>query len=706
MQQVLPQQEDIGLQHYFEVLWRRKWAIGVVFAIVFVLAVIGVFISKTTYTVHSKVAIRNSIYFRQSMLSFAQGTEAPTTTLSGTTYEEIINGLPFAQDVAKYLISEAITLDSMEIRGALRAEYQEPDLIRIHASHTDPNTAVILANAAADVFVETTKAYMRDELTKGKDSVEIMLEEARKECDDLEQQIADYRRQTGLVDVVSEMSTLSAKLAGFERARGDVITQLEVVQSTREELLVLAKVGASGQMYLSDPGIDEYRTLQTSVNEARIKYTENHPVLKNLTAELKSIEDRLRDTIARSGSNLTPEAFLTLKEELVTTEAEIARHQTAIKSWDRQIQEINDVLSAYPDRVATLTMMESKLDDARANAKTWTERLQDIDFKASKVPANAELVDRALIARPKLGKMTALILALLVSVMVGLGTGLIVEFADNAIRTPEEITLMGLGYLGSIVKLKDPTQPVFANGKPASQVAEDFTRIYSNIKFAEIESPFKSVLVTSARKNEGKSTTLVNLACAVAAAGKRVIIVDADMRNPTTQRMLGTHYNDGLTSVLAGEKTLEEALQPTDHPGLRLLPAGPLPPNPAELLHSQAMKDLIAEVETRADMVFFDAPPVLLVADAMLLAGEMDAAILVAESGGISRRLVQQVKESLDVAKARILGVILNKVQETGGSFYNYYYYYRGESQEEEEPSKSKVARLKDGLRKTMGGRS
>jgi capsular exopolysaccharide synthesis family protein len=145
----------------------------------------------------------------------------------------------------------------------------------------------------------------------------------------------------------------------------------------------------------------------------------------------------------------------------------------------------------------------------------------------------------------------------------------------------------------------------------------------------------------------------------------------------------------------------------TDHPGLRLLPAGPLPPNPAELLHSQPMKDLIAAVESRADMVFFDAPPVLLVADAMLLAGELDAAILVAESGGISRRLVQQVKESLGVAKARILGVILNKVQESGGSFYNYYYYYRGQSQEEEEaPTKSKVARLKDGLRKTMGGRS
>lgn len=706
MQQGLPQQEDIGLQHYFEVLWRRKWAIGVVFTIVFALAVIGVFLSKTTFTVHSKVAIRNSIYFRQSMLSFAQGTEAPTTTLSGTTYEELINGLPFAQEVDKYLISEALTLDSMQIRGALRAEYQEPDLIRIHASHIDPNTAVILANAAADVFVETTKAYMREELTKGKDSVEIMLAEARKEASDLEEQIADYRRQTGVVDVLSEMGTLSEKLSGFERARGDVITELEVTQAHREELMALAKVGAGGEMHLSDPGIDEYRTLQTSVNEARIKYTENHPVLKNLTAELQSIENRLRETIARSGSNLSPEAFLTLKEDLVETEATIAQKQTAIKSWDRQIDEINAVLAAYPDKVATLQMMESKLEDARANVKTWTDRLQDIDFKASKVPANAELVDRAVLPRPKLGKMTALILAFLVSVMVGLGTGLIVEFADNAIRTPEEITQMGLGYLGSIVKLKDPKLPVFAHGKPVSQVAEDFTRIYSNIKFAEIESPFKSVLVTSARKNEGKSTTLVNLACAVAAAGKRVIIVDADMRNPTAQRILGTHHNAGLTSVLAGEKTLEEALQTTDHPGLRILPAGPLPPNPAELLHSQAMKDLIAAVEARADMVFFDAPPVLLVADAMLLAGELDAAILVAESGGISRRLVQQVKESLGVAKARILGVILNKVQESGGSFYNYYYYYRGQDHEEDAPAKSKVARLKDGLRKTMGGRS
>src|SRR5262249_26820436 len=162
--------------------------------------------------------------------------------------------------------------------------------------------------------------------------------------------------------------------------------------------------------------------------------------------------------------------------------------------------------------------------------------------------------------------------------------------------------------------------------KATNQIAEAYTRVYSNIKFAEVENPFRSILITSARKGEGKSTTLVNLSCAIAAAGKRVIIVDTDLRNPTLQRILGTKYPAGVTPVLAGERTLDDVLKATAHPGVMLLPAGPIPPNPAELLHSNAMKEIIRELEKRADLVVFDSPPTLLVADAMLLAGELDAA--------------------------------------------------------------------------------
>ncbi|MFQ5700484.1 MAG: GumC family protein [Acidobacteriota bacterium] len=701
------QQEEIGLQHYFEILWRRKWPIGVVFTIMMTLSIIGILVTDTTYTVYSKVAIKNQMmYYRTSMLSFAPGTDAPATTLSGPTYEEIINGLPFAQRVSRQLLAEAIPLTALQVRSALRAEYQEPDLIRIHASSKDPDQAVALANVAADVFVEDTKTIMRDELMQGRESILASLEKSRQEAQSLEDQIADFRRSMGFIDIESEMAGLRDKIAAFERSRGEVITQLKVAEAHRAELLNLAKVGASGKLHLDDPGIEEYRKLQEAVAKARIKYTANHPTVRNLTVQIASIEGRLRTAIARSGSNLSPEAFLTLKEELAETEANIANLTTAIDSWTAQIEQVDERFKGYPDKQAKLDVLEAKLASARERFKIWQDRLGEIDFKASKVPANAELVDKALAPRPAMGKGTAAALALIVSLMVGLGVGLLVEFADTALRSPEEITgTIGLGYLGSVVRLKDPRQAVFTEGKPVHQVAETYTRVYSNIKFAEVENPFRSVLVTSARKGEGKSTILVHLATAVAAAGNRVIVVDTDMRNPSVQRLLGTKHHDGLTSVLAGNRKLDEVLRETPHPGLMVVPSGPIPPNPAELLHSQAMKDIIAALESRADIVFFDSPPALLVADAMLLGGELDAAIIVAESGGISRKAVLQVKETLQTAKARILGVILNKVEESAGSYYNYYSYYKSYREPEEEQPHHKVAWFK-GARTRTGQRS
>jgi len=705
------QQEEIGLQHYLEVFWRRRWAIFVVFVIVFSLSLIGIAVSHTTYKVHSKVAVKNQIYYRTPMLSFAPGTDAPATTLSGETYEDMINGLPFAQRVADALLKQGMPLDPLEVRASLKAEYQEPDLIKIYATSENPDRAVALANAAADVFVEDTKTYMRDELNKGRQSAMARQETAKNELADADADIAKFRREMGFVDIESEMQTLRDKIATFEQSRGEVITKLEIAQSQRQELLNMAKAGSAGDIYLNDPRLDDYRALQEKLSAARIKYTDDHPIVRNLSSQIRDIEDRLKETIARTGSNLTPEAFLTLKEQLATTEGEIANLQTAIQSWTRQIDEVQEKLESYPDKRVTLQNLQARAKAARDSYGTWTNRLEEIDFKSSQIPANAQLVDRAIVASPSISKVTSTILAFLISLMLALGTGFLIEFADTTLRTPEEVTnTLKLAYLGSIAKLKDPRQVVFSAGKPVNQVAESFTRVYSNIKFAEIESTFRTVLVTSARKGEGKSTTLVNLACAIAAAGKRVIIVDTDLRNPTAQRILGTKLTAGLTSVLAGEATLDEALKPAGHPGLTLLPTGPIPPNPAELLHSQAMKDLISQLKERADLVIFDSPPTLLVADAMLLAGELDAAIIVSESGGVSRRAVEQVKESLQVAKTRILGVILNKIQDTPGSYYNYYSYYQyyEEPQEEQTPAKG-VGWLKGGIgsiKKVMGGRS
>ncbi len=705
-------QEEIGLQHYLEIVWRRKWAIVVVFVGMITLSFIGIALSEPTYKAHSKVAVKNQYYYRPAIMSFAEGTEAPSTSLSGETYQEIINGLPFSITVQDHLLKQGHPMDSGQIHGALRAEYLEPDLIKIHATSKEPDKVLLIANAAAEVFVEYSKLSIREELRQGRQSAHERQEKARQEAQEAESQIAQFRQELGFIDIDSEMQLLRDKVAKFEESRGEVRTKLEVARAHRRELANLALSGSSGDLYLDDPRIEEYRQLQQAIIEARIKYTDDHPVLKNLVTQVRGIEGRLKEAIARTGSNLTPEAFLTLKEDLAKTEAEIADLQTEIDSWTGQIALVEEQLQSYPKKLGRLQELEAKATTAREMHKTWSGRLDDIDFKSSVVVGNAQIVDRALAAGPTLGKPTMAVLAFMVSLLMGLLAGFLVEFADTTLRSPEEITAtLNLGYLGSIVRLREPKVTVFQDGKAQHQAAEAYTRIYSNVKFAEVGSPIRSILVTSARKGEGKSTTLVNLACAIAAAGKRVIIVDADLRNPTTQRLLGVKHAFGLTSALAGEVTLDQAIKPTDHPGVSLLPSGPIPPNPAELLHSTAMKELIRLLETRADLVIFDSPPALLVADAMLLAGELNAAIIVAESGGISRRSVQEVKESLQLAKARILGVILNKVQESPGGYYNYYYsyyrYYRTPEEESEQPATAK-GWLKGGfenLRKTMGGR-
>jgi len=703
-------QEEIGLQHYLEVLWRRKLAIIAVFSIIWSLSLIGVALSKTKFKVQSLVAVKNQMYWRAPMLSFSQGTDEPDTTLSGEAYRDIINGLPFADKVAEALLKDGRPIESARVHSAIKAEYQEPDRIFINAVSEDPDEAIALANAAARVFVEDTKSTMATKLLNGRESALSFQAKARREVEDLEDQIAQFRHELGFIDINGQMTGLREKIAGFEAARGDVITKVEIADAHRKELLKLAKVGSEGGMTMDDPSIEDYRKLQQAVSDARLKYTESHPILINLSSEVRKIEDHLRDTISRTGANLTPEAFLTLKEDLVKTDEEIADLRTAIGSWTTQIDEVNTQLASYPEKLARLQALEARAQAAQDSYKHWSQNLEELEFKKSMVPGNASLVDLAVAPRPAISKLTSAILATLFALMLAIGTGLLAEFADTTLRTPEEITnTIGLGYLGSIVKLKEPRAVVFQDGKAINQVAEAYTRVYSNIKFAEVENPFRSVLVTSARKGEGKSTTLTNLACAIAAAGKRVIVVDTDLRNPTLQRILGTRFSAGITSVLAGEKTLDEALKPSGHPNMTLLPAGPIPPNPAELLHSKAMKEIIKELEARADLVIFDSPPTLLVADAMLLAGELDAAIIVAESGGVSRKAVQQVKESLQVAKARILGVILNKMMESPGAYYNYYSYYKYYKEPEEEKRPTAVGWIKGGIesiRKSRSGRA
>jgi len=674
-------QEELGLQHYTEVLWRRKWLILAVFIIVLSLSAIWISMAKPLYKVNSLVAVKSQLYYRAPMLSFAPGTDRPELSLHGESYVQIINGLPFAEKVANSLAAQSVPAQPEEVRSSVNAEFKEPDLIVIHATSVDKDRAVVFANAAAETFVADTKDSIKAELVSASQFLQGAMEQAARDLHECEAAITRFKEGMGFVNINDEITNLKNTIGAFEKERATTETQIKVLEAHRDEILKLAKISnsADGAIPLDDPQVEDLRKLQAMLNEAHLRYTDSHPTVQNLQLQIHELEGKMRSILNANGSSLTPERYLALRDDLLKTNALLADHKIAMQSWDTQIAAVRAHLVDFPQKQNQLESLEAKAAEAKQRYNSMRDKLDNINIQKEMVQGNASVVDLAKAPLPATSKSTSMAIAFVVSLMLGLGLGFIAEFADSTLRTPEDVgKVLGLGFLGSIVRLREPRQVVFGEGKALHQVAESYTRIYSNIKFAAVEGPLHSILVTSARKGEGKSTTLMNLACAIAASGKKVVVVDTDLRNPTLQRILGTRLKTGLTSVLAGECTLDEALYATSHPGLFLLPSGPMPPNPAELIQSTLMKDLISELEARTDIVIFDSPPTLLVADAMLLAGELDAAIIVTEAGGVTSKEVRQVCEALQLAKTRILGVILNKVMEGPGAYYsNYYSYYR-----------------------------
>ncbi|WP_413305695.1 CpsD/CapB family tyrosine-protein kinase [Bacillus sp. 1P10SD] len=208
---------------------------------------------------------------------------------------------------------------------------------------------------------------------------------------------------------------------------------------------------------------------------------------------------------------------------------------------------------------------------------------------------------------------------------------------------------------------------------PKSPISEQYRTIRTNIQYSSVDKEVKTLLVTSSGPGEGKSTTVANLAVVFAQQGKKVLLVDADLRKPTVHYTFNQTNTFGLTSVLTKQVSLENAIADTEEKNLFVLTSGPVPPNPAELLSSHAMEQLLQDAHEAFDLILFDTPPILVVTDAQILANKCEGTLLVVSSEVTEKEQAVKAKELLEAAQSKLLGVVLNnkKLQDT-----NYYYYY------------------------------
>lgn len=212
---------------------------------------------------------------------------------------------------------------------------------------------------------------------------------------------------------------------------------------------------------------------------------------------------------------------------------------------------------------------------------------------------------------------------------------------------------------------------------PKSPISEAYRTIRTNIEYSNIDKEIKSILVTSSQQNEGKSTVIANLAVSFASMeSKKILVVEGDLRNPTVHRMFNISNTYGITDVLTGQKSFDECVNKTEINGLEVLTCGKIPPNPAEMLASNKMKIFLESLKDHYDYIFIDAPPIGIITDAGILSTYTDGSILVVASKEVDIEMAQIAKERLDKVGANILGVVLNKFEDTNGSYgyYNYYY--------------------------------
>jgi capsular exopolysaccharide synthesis family protein len=223
------------------------------------------------------------------------------------------------------------------------------------------------------------------------------------------------------------------------------------------------------------------------------------------------------------------------------------------------------------------------------------------------------------------------------------------------------------------IMVNDRPERLITISSPRSPASEAYRTLRTNLEFSSLDRPLRTIVVTSPGPEEGKSTTLANLAVTLAQAEKRVILVDCDLRHPSLHRVFGLKNGSGLTTMVVDDEAMgDPPLQETGVPGLSLLSSGPLPPNPSELLGSRRMQEIIAMLAQKADMVLFDAPPIIAVTDAAVLSSKVDGVLLVVKAGGTKREHARRAKALLEKVNAHLVGTVLNNVK-IDTSLHRYY---------------------------------
>ena len=563
----------------------------------------------------------------------------------------------------------------------------ESRLVEVSFESVDPSLAAREANALVKNYVESNFRSKYETTRQASAWMEQQLDELKAKVEKSQQALVDYERENSMADIGNKenvvgqrLSDLSKDLTTAQTDRANKQSVYDSVQNNKAEAAIIANDALLEQLD------SKYADLQTQYAATTSHYGPNFyrvKELRNQINEVESLMDRERKLIIeRIGSDYRTALR---REQLLSRE--VAQQRA-------EVEKLNQLLIQY-------TILKGEFETNQQLYNDLLKRLKDATVSVSLRATNVRLADEALVPsipiRPD--KPVDIAVGLLVGLILGVTLAFIRESLDRTIKTAEdiesEITVPTLAVipLGTTSRgrygryFPYGARKAAGNGNlalavlsaPGSQMAESFRVLRTSILLSSAPQPPQVLLITSAHPSEGKTFASVNLALALAQRGSRVLLVDSDLRKPNVLKVLGLSDGEGpgLSSFLTGGHDIDQALQAyTAVPNLWLLPPGPIPPNPAELLSSPAMEKLVGDLRQRFEHIVFDSPPLLLVTDGILLSTLTDGVVLVVESGSTSRGALNRVRRILDRAGANTLGAVLNKLANRVDGYYSSRYGY------------------------------
>lgn len=584
--------------------------------------------------------------------------DAQTTSDAGTKSD--------AEKIAG-MIQEALTLTPVP----------DTKIVEVNYTHEAPKIAQLVANGIVRAYIEETLDIKTSTTTHSLNWMTIKADEERKKLEDSERALQKYMRKNDIVTVENKLAVLPERLSQFsselsvaqteEKKHAAVYRQIRSAGKNTKKLEAIPLLSNNSE--LQDIRAEIFAAEQ-NIRELSKRYGEKHPMMIKARADQRLLQKKKRTEIDRV-------------IEVAKNSYELAK--TRVKDLTKMMEQTKAEMLNMNERFVQYTILNRDKEMNRTVYDALSSSIKKINVTAQAMDIRIWAVKNAdlplLPSKPD--KKKELLLGLVLGLAAGMSLVFFLDYIDNTVSAGEDLEKRyGLTVLGAVEDLprKNKNIETFIIDNPLSAFTESYRLIRSSVLLSTPDHPPRTLLITSMMQQEGKSTTTKNLAYILSQNDKKVLIMDCDMRRPRQHSMFEVDNSYGLSNYLSGNTDEQEPTMIKQMPDslISVLPSGPIPPNPAELLGSKRMKTLLAQSVERFDFVLLDSPPVQQVTDSLLLAGLVEGTITVLRSGKTTFDMLDSGMKKLRESQAHLLGFVLNRVtkRNAGQGYYGYYSYY------------------------------